>query len=61
MDSIPKIEDAIAGLQGEMISKLIITVAIVIILSILRTLVLRLIQKYAKRSTHQIQYKKNNT
>lgn len=58
MDSIPKIEDAIAGLQGEMISKLIITVAIVIILSILRTLVLRLIQKYAKNPRIRFSTKK---
>ncbi len=48
MDQIPKFEDAMSALQGDLISKLIITIAIVVILSILRTVSLRLISKYAK-------------
>lgn len=48
MDQLPKIEDAVSALQGDLISKLIITVAIVVILSILRSISLRLIAKYTK-------------
>ncbi len=48
MDQLPKFQDAMSVLQGDLISKAIMTVAIIIILSILRSISLKLIAKYAK-------------
>ncbi len=48
MDQIPKFEDAVSALEGELISKLILSVSIIVILWILRSISLKLISKYAK-------------